>query len=926
MEDIHPKTPWFFHDFAFDLDDPNAPLPSSAFQKPVAAKPDITLEDEESQHEEANEPVDTGSKKEERFSRTMKRVISEQRDATGSPSPAPGVGRNAVFTTTSYVGSLSPNIAWLAFNPSDCKQLEQSYNSVSKSRMNSSSEKVTNDDENIEDEANDELVLVGANRLYYVNINKMFMSPMYWDSIKHYAHTYRATWFHSTTLTPVEPSLEAAVAKAYAQIRPWTPEYVTELETAINVPEALDRIKVPITYRQYFEDPTKPPVVHKVVVVFPPCCRKEDLQEANRLIQAMDAEKETKDVKESEDANESDEKSTSEESKDDKEKPMAKDPEPAHTVTPKQSLEKLDIADSSANTRSPSGTKIAVCSPTDFPVAFILSEGAASTSSKFPLLPTGLTPTQLLSSLLLGKPPSGTQMKIQRHFDWDSWKKTKGLPDRETDAEDFEPPKINQLVLVIHGIGQKLSDRMESFNFTHAINGFRASVIDQTKKPGVSHLVKDSGILALPVNWRQKLDFEELRRQEGSASSGNEDYRLQDITMKSIPAVRNMISDVLMDIPFYLSHHRPMLIDATTKEANRVYDLFVKYNPDFLQNGGKVNIIGHSLGSVLAMDILSSQPTDVNNLGPGEQKMLNFNTSNLFLVGSPVAFFLLLENSRLYPRQLYDQQKKDQSQSLRRSKLSMKNVNPDKYSQEEAKEAYDSSPSRPGFARRNSFVGHDDSKPPYGCMAIDNVYNILHYSDPISYLLNPTVDAQLATTLEPANLPAEKAFPDPVTSDSGWSFGSLTSKIPFWSDSSSNHARSDSNSSIKSQSQNEKDKDTDKEADKDADKDKHSESGSQTPSETKARIKALPSEVELETRNFGREQDSEKKMLMLNDNGQIDWIIPLTGTLENQYVSMLTAHSSYWDNKDFARMVAIECGRERGKDHIAGQYAAKKKS
>ena len=33
-----------------------------------------------------------------------------------------------------------------------------------------------------------------------------------------------------------------------------------------------------------------------------------------------------------------------------------------------------------------------------------------------------------------------------------------------------------------------------------------------------------------------------------------------------------------------------------TKEINRVYRLFVQRNPEFLENNGKVTLIGHSLG------------------------------------------------------------------------------------------------------------------------------------------------------------------------------------------------------------------------------------------------------------------------------------------------------------------------------------------
>lgn len=72
---------------------------------------------------------------------------------------------------------------------------------------------------------------------------------------------------------------------------------------------------------------------------------------------------------------------------------------------------------------------------------------------------------------------------------------------------------------------------------------------------------------------------------------------------------------------------------------------------------------------------------------------------------------------------------------------------------------------------------------------------------------------------------------------------------------------------------------------------------------------AAVTEVELEVRDFEHEHQLEERLYLLNDNGQFDWVIPLMGTLEKQYISILTTHSGYWDNKDFARMVAIECVR-----------------
>lgn len=55
-------------------------------------------------------------------------------------------------------------------------------------------------------------------------------------------------------------------------------------------------------------------------------------------------------------------------------------------------------------------------------------------------------------------------------------------------------------------------------------------------------------------------------------------------------------------------------------------------------------------------------------------------------------------------------------------------------------------------------------------------------------------------------------------------------------------------------------------------------------------------------------------MYLMNDNGQIDYYLSAGGgALENQYLNMIGSHGSYWDNRDFARMLVIEVGREPGR-------------
>jgi hypothetical protein len=78
-------------------------------------------------------------------------------------------------------------------------------------------------------------------------------------------------------------------------------------------------------------------------------------------------------------------------------------------------------------------------------------------------------------------------------------------------------------------------------------------------------------------------------------------------------------------------------------EANRIYREFCAYNPAF-QTGGRVHIIGHSLGSALTLDILSNQPskTVTPELGLDiPDSSLIFDTKNLFWCGSPTSIFML---------------------------------------------------------------------------------------------------------------------------------------------------------------------------------------------------------------------------------------------------------------------------------------------
>lgn len=69
---------------------------------------------------------------------------------------------------------------------------------------------------------------------------------------------------------------------------------------------------------------------------------------------------------------------------------------------------------------------------------------------------------------------------------------------------------------------------------------------------------------------------------------------MQNITLPSIPKLRHFTNDTLLDILLYSSpFYCQSIIDTVASELNKLYEIFLKRNPDF---SGKVFVAGHSLG------------------------------------------------------------------------------------------------------------------------------------------------------------------------------------------------------------------------------------------------------------------------------------------------------------------------------------------
>lgn len=376
---------------------------------------------------------------------------------------------------------------------------------------------------------------------------------------------------------------------------------------------------------------------------------------------------------------------------------------------------------------------------------------------------------------------------------------------RDTTGE-VQGREIEHLILVTHGIGQRLGLRMESVNFIHDVNVLRktlkavygSSTDLQSLNSEVARLPKNCRVQVLPVCWRHLLDFPKQRvkrnrTEQDLADPGmlldDEEYpSLDDITVEGVPAVRNLITDLALDILLYQSAYKEHIAGIVQRECNRVYHLFLERNPSFK---GHVSLIGHSLGSAILFDILcrqkdhpqrgqrKSRTTDVKR--NGASLSLDFDVDSFFCLGSPIGLFQMLKGSTI---------------AGRRSRYA---------------NAMASEDSLESSARDDPFLGPSFPEPTSASPARDanilpiatsspkcqELYNIFHPTDPISYRIEPLISPAMAS-MKPQPLPYTKKglFGVPGQGLTGISARVGQSVSGFWSNIASGVASSLLNRSL----------------------------------------------------------------------------------------------------------------------------------
>ncbi|KAN0064393.1 hypothetical protein ACQY0O_002591 [Thecaphora frezii] len=531
---------------------------------------------------------------------------------------------------------------------------------------------------------------------------------------------------------------------------------------------------------------------------------------------------------------------------------------------------------------------------------------------------------------------------------------------REEEQQESHPP---ELLLAIHGIGQRLAGDWKSFDFVVAINAFREMVqsrIDTAKPPadigggGLKALAGDRRLQFLPVLWRAGFHIEDDGEQAVASVDDDEDDAFDnglELDMdhifghEGIPIVRTMTREVLMDIPMFFSHHRQHIINSVRREANRQYRLFVKRNPHFEEKGGRVHIIAHSLGSAIATDVLSSQPTKVplvKDLAPAEVRevghsRLVFNVEKFFAIGSPVGIWFVLNRSQLIARRGRECRSPSEAEE---SGLSNESVSRDE-------------------------VGR------YGCMSVSGFYNISNQFDPIGTRCTACVDVKYSKLVKPVALAKatrailrtdEKAIPPqkearkegedpgpgydkaaPAANASTNFFSSWGRKADGAAAALSSGAKAKSGKTAPADPSTDKQKESaatdvppeacaavrgnaaswsekasgaaepDEETDADGDVDHiRQRIKARAEKEEEKQRQKLKEEQETARDEIGprRKLRAEARLKALNPMQRVDFYMPLEGysllSSINQYAELMTAHMSYWGRTDLADFVVTQ--------------------
>jgi len=243
----------------------------------------------------------------------------------------------------------------------------------------------------------------------------------------------------------------------------------------------------------------------------------------------------------------------------------------------------------------------------------------------------------------------------------------RGYPHQVADEEERDECEIpvSHVFFVMHGIGENMwsLDSVPVPSIRQVCCDFRALMTAQLaqlaaelpqaqregaegrRRAAVASAASAARVECLPVEWYAAVHEEETELTA----------RLQDITLPTIPMLRNLANDVVLDVMLYLQpSFQQKILTCVGRELERLRAAFLARHPGY---AGGFSLLAHSLGSIISFDLLSGQrggggggappPAAADLRVPGvEYPQLSFDLEDVLMLGSPTALFLALRAAR----------------------------------------------------------------------------------------------------------------------------------------------------------------------------------------------------------------------------------------------------------------------------------------
>ena len=180
----------------------------------------------------------------------------------------------------------------------------------------------------------------------------------------------------------------------------------------------------------------------------------------------------------------------------------------------------------------------------------------------------------------------------------------------EGEDEEISLGPVGHLIFIVHGIGEAMFSRKEVTlpSLIDEVNRLRTAIHKlqyQQWRAACDAAEKEKKVPLPPPPMRIEVLPIEWYNQIHSSSKALM-KSLNAITIPSIPTLRAIANDVIFDVLMYMTPaFSKEVLECVTTQINDLFQSFQKVHKDFSKDGGKCSIMGHSLGSVIAWDLLA---------------------------------------------------------------------------------------------------------------------------------------------------------------------------------------------------------------------------------------------------------------------------------------------------------------------------------